>query len=96
MSAQTKEKVVTERAEIYCERWDNGHLLLLITGAESDAGFYSSAADILADEFTVVSYDIIIIPTISMALSLCRKLRNPRATPALIFLFMKMIIKQNS
>jgi pimeloyl-ACP methyl ester carboxylesterase len=57
MSAQTKEKVITERAEIYCERRGNGPLLLLITGAEGDAGFYSSAADILADEFTVVSYD---------------------------------------
>ena len=31
--------------------------LLLITGGEGDAGFYSSAADILAEEFTVVSYD---------------------------------------
>ena len=57
MSAQTKEKVVTKGAEIYCERWGNGPLLLLITGAEGDAGFYSSAADILANEFTVVSYD---------------------------------------
>jgi hypothetical protein len=39
MSAQTKEKVITERAEIYCERRGNGPLLLLITGAEGDAGF---------------------------------------------------------
>ncbi|MGI8832343.1 MAG: alpha/beta fold hydrolase [Nitrososphaeraceae archaeon] len=55
--APIKEKVIAEGAEIYCERRGNGPLLLLITGAEGDAGFYSSAADILADEFTVVSYD---------------------------------------
>jgi pimeloyl-ACP methyl ester carboxylesterase len=29
----------------------------LIHGAIEDAGYYSSAADILADKFTVVSYD---------------------------------------
>lgn len=51
------EKVTTEGAEIYCERRDNGPLLLLIAGAMGDAGFYSSAADILSDKFTVVSYD---------------------------------------
>ena len=54
------EKVVTEGAEIYCEKRgesNNGPLLLLITGAMEDAGFYSSAADILAEKFTVVSYD---------------------------------------
>ena len=58
MSALTKEKVITEGAEIYCERRGNGPpLLLLIHGAMEDAGFYSSAADILAEKFTVVSYD---------------------------------------
>jgi pimeloyl-ACP methyl ester carboxylesterase len=57
MSAPTKEKVITEGAEIYCERRGNGPLMLLITGAMEDAGFYSSAADILAEKFTIVSYD---------------------------------------
>jgi pimeloyl-ACP methyl ester carboxylesterase len=58
MSAQTIEKVITEGAEIYCERRGTGPLLvLLIHGAMEDAGFYSSAADILAEKFTVVSYD---------------------------------------
>jgi pimeloyl-ACP methyl ester carboxylesterase len=58
MSALTKEKVITEGAEIYCERRGNGPpLLLLIHGAMEDAVFYSSAADILAEKFTVVSYD---------------------------------------
>jgi pimeloyl-ACP methyl ester carboxylesterase len=55
--AQTKEKVITEGAEIYCERRGSGPLLLLITGGMGDAGFYSSAADILANEFTVLNYD---------------------------------------
>ena len=54
------ERVITEGAEIYCERRGNGPLLLLlIHGAMEDAGYYSSAADILAGDklFTVVSYD---------------------------------------
>ena len=55
--APIKEKVITEGAEIYCEGRGNGPLLLLITGAMEDAGFYSSAADILAEKFTVVCYD---------------------------------------
>ena len=55
--ALIKEKVITEGAEIYCERRGNGPLLLLIHGGMEDAGFYSSAADILAEKFTVVSYD---------------------------------------
>jgi pimeloyl-ACP methyl ester carboxylesterase len=52
-----KWKVLNEGAEIYCERRGNGPVLLLIHGAMEDAGYYSSAADILADKFTVVSYD---------------------------------------
>jgi pimeloyl-ACP methyl ester carboxylesterase len=56
-SAPIIEKVINEGAEIYCERWGNGPLLLLIHGAMEDAGFYSSAADILAGKFTAVSYD---------------------------------------
>ena len=48
-----KEKVMAEGAEIYCERRGNGPLLLLITGGMGDAGFYSSADDILANIFTV-------------------------------------------
>lgn len=56
-SAPIKEKVITEGAEIYCERRGDGPLLLLITGGMGDAGFYSSAAEILADEFTVLNYD---------------------------------------
>jgi pimeloyl-ACP methyl ester carboxylesterase len=50
-------KVLTEGAEIYYERRGDGPLLLLIHGAMEDAGFYSSAADILAKKFTAMSYD---------------------------------------
>jgi pimeloyl-ACP methyl ester carboxylesterase len=57
MPVPTIKKVSNEGAEIYCERRGNGPVLLLIHGAIEDAGFYSSAADILADEFTVVTYD---------------------------------------
>jgi pimeloyl-ACP methyl ester carboxylesterase len=57
MPVLTIEKVSNEGAEIYCERRGNGPMLLLIHGAMEDAGFYSAAADILADEFTVVTYD---------------------------------------
>jgi pimeloyl-ACP methyl ester carboxylesterase len=56
-SAPIIEKVINEDTEIYCERLGNGPLLLLIHGAMEDAGFYSSAADILAGKFTTVSYD---------------------------------------
>ena len=57
MRVPIKEKVLNEGAEIYCERRGNGPILLLIHGVMEDAGYYSSAADILADKFTVVSYD---------------------------------------
>jgi pimeloyl-ACP methyl ester carboxylesterase len=51
------EKVLNEGAEIYCERRGNGPILLMIHGAMEDAGYYSSAAKILANKFTTVSYD---------------------------------------
>jgi pimeloyl-ACP methyl ester carboxylesterase len=57
MSVPIKENIITEGAEIYCERRGNDPLLLLITGAMEDAEFYSSTAEILSDKFTVVSYD---------------------------------------
>jgi pimeloyl-ACP methyl ester carboxylesterase len=57
MPDPTIKEVSNEGAEIYCERRGNGPMLLLIHGAMEDAGFYSSAADLLAEEFTVVTYD---------------------------------------
>ena len=41
----TIERIITEGAELYCERGGSGPLLLLITGGMGDAGFYSSAAN---------------------------------------------------
>jgi pimeloyl-ACP methyl ester carboxylesterase len=57
MPTPIKEKVLNEGAEIYYERRGNGHIILLIHGAMEDAGYHSSAGDILADKFTVVPYD---------------------------------------
>ncbi|QBQ98749.1 alpha/beta fold hydrolase [Paraburkholderia pallida] len=54
---QTTMTVSTEQAELYCERRGKGPLLLMITGALGDAGFFSDVADILATEYTVVTYD---------------------------------------
>jgi len=56
-TAPTKKTVITEGAQIYCELRGNGPLLLLITGAMGDAGFYSPTAELLAARFTVVCYD---------------------------------------
>lgn len=53
----TIERIITEGAELYCERRGSGPPLLLIMGGIGDAGFYSSAANILANEFTVLNYD---------------------------------------
>ena len=57
MLTPIKEKVLNEGAEIYCERRGNGSIFLLIYGAMEDAGYYYFAEAILADKFTVVSYD---------------------------------------
>lgn len=57
MSVPIIEKVSNEGAEIYCERRGNGPSLLLIHGAMEDAGFYSSAAEVLSSKFTVVTFD---------------------------------------
>ena len=57
MPTPIREKILNEGAEIYFERRGNGPILLLVHGGMEDAGYYSSAADILADKFTVVSYD---------------------------------------
>jgi pimeloyl-ACP methyl ester carboxylesterase len=44
-------------ADLYYERRGSGPPLLLITGAGGDSGYYAAAADILADRYTVISYD---------------------------------------
>ncbi len=44
-------------ADLYFERRGSGQALLLIVGGGGDCGYYDGLADVLADEFTVLSYD---------------------------------------
>lgn len=44
-------------AVLYYEKQGNGPALLFIAGSTGDAGNFTRAADLLADEFTVVTYD---------------------------------------
>ncbi|CAM5458431.1 alpha/beta fold hydrolase [Streptomyces abikoensis] len=44
-------------ATLYYEQRGSGPVLLLIPGAGADAGLYAAVARLLADRFTVVSYD---------------------------------------
>ncbi|MCC3372726.1 alpha/beta fold hydrolase [Cohnella sp. REN36] len=50
-------RVTTEGDEIYYEVRGQGKPLLMISGGGGDAGFYSLAADILSDEYQVITYD---------------------------------------
>jgi pimeloyl-ACP methyl ester carboxylesterase len=49
--------VVVNGAELYHEVRGAGPPVLLIMGATGDGGHFDALADVLADEFTVVSYD---------------------------------------
>ena len=49
--------VVANGTVLYREVRGDGPPLLLIIGSTGDAGWYGPAADLLADEFTVVTYD---------------------------------------
>jgi pimeloyl-ACP methyl ester carboxylesterase len=44
-------------ADLYFERRGSGQALLLIVGGGGDCGYYNGLAGVLADEFTVLSYD---------------------------------------
>ena len=44
-------------AELYHEVRGDGPPVLLVTGATGDGGHFDALADMLADEFTVISYD---------------------------------------
>jgi pimeloyl-ACP methyl ester carboxylesterase len=44
-------------ADLYYERRGGGPPLLLITGGGGDAGYYAALAEILAGEYTVLTYD---------------------------------------
>ena len=49
--------VVSNGARLYCEKQGTGHSLLFIAGSTGDAGNFTRAAALLADEFAVVTYD---------------------------------------
>jgi pimeloyl-ACP methyl ester carboxylesterase len=49
--------IAANGANIYYEVRGTGPSLLLISGATGDAGHFEQVADLLADEFTVVTYD---------------------------------------
>ncbi|TDF94773.1 alpha/beta fold hydrolase [Paenibacillus piri] len=49
--------VTSEGDQLYYEIRGQGEPLLMISGGGGDAGFYSYVADILADEFQVITYD---------------------------------------
>lgn len=44
-------------ADLYYERRGDGPPLLMITGGGGDGGYYADAADILASDYTVITYD---------------------------------------
>jgi len=44
-------------ATLYHERRGTGPALLMISGGGGDAAYYSAVADLLADEYTVLTYD---------------------------------------
>ena len=43
--------------DLYCETRGRGPAVLFISGATGDAGHFTRVTDLLADEFTVVTYD---------------------------------------
>ena len=49
--------VTVNGAELYYEVRGSGPSLLLIMGATGDGGHFDTLADLLADEFTVITYD---------------------------------------
>ena len=50
-------RLETGGAELYYEIRGRGPALLMISGAGGDAGYYTGVADLLADAFTVITYD---------------------------------------
>ena len=50
-------RITTEGDELYCEVRGNGRPLLMIAGGGGDGASYSAVADILSDEFKVITYD---------------------------------------
>jgi pimeloyl-ACP methyl ester carboxylesterase len=52
-----KDFVAVNGTSLYYERQGNGAAVLFIAGSTGDAGNFTRAAELLADEFTVVTYD---------------------------------------
>ena len=50
-------RVTVNAAELYYEIRGTGPPVLLVMGATGDSGHFDEIADLLADEFTVISYD---------------------------------------
>lgn len=50
-------RVALNGADLYCEMTGSGPAVLFIAGATGDAGHFAAVAPLLADEFTVVTYD---------------------------------------
>jgi pimeloyl-ACP methyl ester carboxylesterase len=50
-------RVTTEGDELYYEVRGQGQPLLMISGGGGDSGYYSLVANLLADEYTVITYD---------------------------------------
>ena len=53
----TTGRVAVAGAELYFERRGSGPAVLLIAGGGGDCGVYGPLADLLAEDFTVLSYD---------------------------------------
>jgi len=56
-STPSKATAQVNGAELYYERRGSGPPVLFIPGATGDAGHFTRVAELLADEFTVVTYD---------------------------------------
>src|SRR6187551_1900399 len=50
-------RIAANEADLYYEVRGTGPAVLLIMGATGDGGHFDALADLLADEFTVISYD---------------------------------------
>jgi len=52
-----KKTIVVNGTSLYYERQGTGPTVFFIAGSSGDAGNFTRAADLLADEYTVVTYD---------------------------------------
>jgi len=56
-AGKTSDFAVVNGTTLYYEREGTGTAVLLVAGSTGDAGNFTRAAELLADEFTVVTYD---------------------------------------